>query len=349
MRDELLKGNRSIFSYTLYDELKKNLENKKQSILFLNRRGFSTFISCRSCGYVVKCDNCDIAMTYHKNINKLRCHYCGVTMEPPILCPKCKSKYIKYFGIGTEKVEEQVREYFPEARIVRMDSDTTALKGSFENILEDMKNNKIDILIGTQMISKGLDFPNVTLVGVVAADTTLNLPDFRSPEKAFQLITQVAGRAGRGDSTGKVVIQTYNPNHYSILYSKEQDYNSFYDTEINLRKEFLYPPFINIISILVYGDNLCSVKKKIMDLYDIIKTYMLGIHKEKIKDYLIGPNPAPIEKIKNNYRWQILIKFEDKDMEELKALINRVCILDEYKLKDGEIKFSIDINPHTIL
>ena len=349
MRDELLKGNRSIFSYTLYDELKKNLENKKQSILFLNRRGFSTFISCRSCGYVVKCDNCDIAMTYHKNINKLRCHYCGVTMEPPTLCPKCKSKYIKYFGIGTEKVEEQVREYFPEARIVRMDSDTTALKGSFENILEDMKNNKIDILIGTQMISKGLDFPNVTLVGVVAADTTLNLPDFRSPEKAFQLITQVAGRAGRGDSTGKVVIQTYNPNHYSILYSKEQDYNSFYDTEINLRKEFLYPPFINIISILVYGDNLCSVKKKIMDLYDIIKTYMLGIHKEKIKDYLIGPNPAPIEKIKNNYRWQILIKFEDKDMEELKALINRVCILDEYKLKDGEIKFSIDINPHTIL
>src|SRR5690606_25033927 len=229
-RDELQQGNRSIFSTILYDEIKKNLENKKQSILFLNRRGFSTFISCRSCGYVAKCDNCDISMTYHRNINKLRCHYCGVTEAPPTVCPKCNSKYIKYFGIGTEKVEEQVKEYFPEARVVRMDSDTTALKGSFENILEDMKNNKIDILIGTQMISKGLDFPNVTLVGIIAADTTLNLPDYRSPEKAFQLITQVAGRSGRGDLTGKVVLQTYNPDHYSIVCSKNQDYSSFYNT-----------------------------------------------------------------------------------------------------------------------
>lgn len=349
MRDELQQGNRSIFSTILYEELKKNLENNNQSILFLNRRGFSTFISCRSCGYVVKCDNCDISMTYHRNINKLRCHYCGVTETPPQVCPKCNSKYIKYFGIGTEKVEEQVREYFPEARVVRMDSDTTALKGSFENILEEMKNNKIDILIGTQMISKGLDFPNVTLVGIIAADTTLNLPDYRSPEKAFQLITQVAGRSGRGDLTGKVVLQTYSPDHYSIICSESQDYKSFYDIEINLRKEFLYPPFINLISIIVYGENLNSVKEKTSALYDIIKMYMINIHMEDLEEFLIGPNPAPIEKIKNNYRWQILIKANDLNLEGLKALINRVCILDEFNIKNNGIKFGIDINPHTIL
>lgn len=349
MRDELQQGNRSIFSTILYEELKKNLENNKQSILFLNRRGFSTFISCRSCGYVVKCDNCDISMTYHRNINKLRCHYCGVTETPPQVCPKCNSKYIKYFGIGTEKVEEQVKEYFPEARVVRMDSDTTALKGSFENILEEMKNNKIDILIGTQMISKGLDFPNVTLVGIIAADTTLNLPDYRSPEKAFQLITQVAGRSGRGDLTGKVVLQTYSPDHYSIICSESQDYKSFYDIEINLRKEFLYPPFINLISIIVYGENLNSVKEKTSALYDIIKMYMINIHMEDLEEFLIGPNPAPIEKIKNNYRWQILIKANDLNLEGLKALINRVCILDEFNIKNNGIKFGIDINPHTIL
>ena len=349
MRDELQQGNKSIFSFKLYNELKNNLENKKQSILFLNRRGFSTFISCRSCGYVAKCSNCDISMTYHKNIHKLRCHYCGKTESPPTVCPECNSKYIKYFGLGTEKVEDLTKELFPDANIVRMDSDTTVLKGSFEDILEDMKNNKIDILIGTQMISKGLDFPNVTLVGIIAADTTLNLPDFRSPEKAFQLITQVAGRSGRGDALGKVILQTYNPDHYSIMYSKKQDYKSFYETEISLRKEFLYPPYINLISILIYGENIYKVKDMSLSIYDIIKNYMKDIYGDKLNNYLIGPNPAPIEKIKNNYRWQILIKVEDKQMERLKYLVNRVCILNEYNLNTEGIKYSIDINPNTIL
>ena len=349
MREELNIGNKSIFSTKLYEEIQSNIENKKQTILFLNRRGFSTFISCRSCGYVAKCSHCDISMTYHRNINKLRCHYCGVTESPPILCPKCNSKYIKYFGIGTEKVEEQTKEMFPEANIVRMDSDTTIAKGSFENILEDMKNNTIDILIGTQMISKGLDFPNVTLVGIIAADTTLNLPDFRSPEKAFQLITQVAGRSGRGDTLGKVILQTYNPEHYSIMFSKEQDYNGFYNTEIALRKEFLYPPFINLISILISGEDHSRVKEKSLRLHSIIKEHMIKIHNEKLGDYLIGPNPAPIEKIKNNYRWQILIKLADKEMEGIKDLINRVCISNDHNLKQDGIKFSIYINPNTIL
>lgn len=347
MRLELVNGNKSIFSLELYNELKRNLENKKQTILFLNRRGFSTFVSCRSCGYVAKCYNCDISMTYHRNIDKLRCHYCGDTANSPEICPSCGSKYIKYFGIGTEKVEEQTKDLFPDARVVRMDSDTTSEKGSFDEILERMKRGEIDILIGTQMISKGLDFPNVTLVGIIAADTTLNLPDFRSPEKAFQLVTQVAGRSGRGDYPGKVILQTYNPDHYSIIFSKDQDYNSFYNMEIGLRKEFLYPPFINLISILIYGDNISKVKEKSHKLYDIIKTYMLNNHID-ISKFLIGPNPAPIEKIKRNYRWNILIKAKDDEMEGLKRLIHRVCILDEEKIKEG-IKFSIDINPQTIL
>lgn len=349
MREELNNGNKSIFSNKLLEELKRNLDNKKQSILFLNRRGFSTFISCRACGYVAKCENCDISMTYHRNINKLRCHYCGITMNPPNVCPVCNSKYIKYFGIGTEKVEEMTKEIFPEANIVRMDSDTTSKKGDFEDILEQMKQGKIDILIGTQMISKGLDFPNVTLVGIIAADTTLNLPDYRSPEKAFQLITQVAGRSGRGDMAGNVILQTYNPEHYSIMFAKEQDYYNFFKTEISLRKEFMYPPFINLINILVYGENNSIVHEKIQKIYDIIKEQMIIHHNGDLQNYLIGPNPAPIERIKNNYRWNILVKALDDEIEELKNLINRVCILDEYSLKDDGIKISIDINPNTIL
>lgn len=348
MRDELQIGNRSIFSTRLYEEMKENFHRKKQTILFLNRRGFSTFVSCRSCGYVAKCDNCDISMTYHRHINKLRCHYCGKTEDPPTVCPKCGSKYIKYFGIGTEKVEEEARLLFPGANIVRMDGDTTALKGSYERILDDMKEGKIDILIGTQMISKGLDFPNVTLVGVVAADTTLNLPDFRSPEKAFQLITQVAGRSGRGEESGTVVLQTYDPHHYSIIYSKDQDFESFFKTEIQLRKEFLYPPFINLISILVYGENYTTVREKIFGIYDIIREKMISFYGDQVYDYLIGPNPAPIERIKNNFRWQIIIKSHDVHIDELKSTIKRVCILNEYGFKK-DIKISIDINPQTIL
>ncbi len=348
MRLELESGNKSIFSFELFKELKENLENKKQAILFLNRRGFSTFVSCRSCGYVAKCHNCDISMTYHRNIDMLRCHYCGETASSPQICPSCGSKYIKHFGIGTEKVEEQTRDLFPNARVARMDSDTTSEKGSFDSILDDMKRGKIDILIGTQMISKGLDFPNVTLVGIIAADTTLNLPDFRSPEKAFQLITQVAGRSGRGDYPGKVILQTYNPDHYSIVFSKNQDYNSFYNMEIGLRKEFLYPPFINLISILIYGENISEVKEKSFKLYDIIKMYMINNHIGDLSKFIIGPNPAPIERIKKNFRWKLLIKAKDEDLEGLKDLVYRICILDEMKIREG-VKFSVDINPQTIL
>lgn len=349
MREELSNGNKSIFSEELYDSICKNLKNGKQTILFLNRRGFSTFVSCRNCGYVVKCDNCDISMTYHKNMNKLRCHYCGLAINPPNICPVCKSNYIKYFGIGTEKVEELTKELFPNARTARMDMDTTTGKGSHESILEDMKNGKIDILIGTQMISKGLDFENVTLVGIIAADTTLNLPDFRSPERAFQLVTQVAGRAGRGDYNGKVILQTYNPEHYSIQFSKEHDYKSFYNTEISLRQEFLYPPFLDLISLLIYGENNNKVASIAKAVYNLLVEESKWIEREILNNHIIGPYPAPLEKIKNNFRWQILIKSKKEDINSLKTLLKRVCIDNKYKLKIDDVKFSIDIDPNSIL
>lgn len=349
MREELKSGNRSILSDSLRLEMENNLNMKKQTIIFLNRRGFSTFVTCRECGYVAKCENCDISLTYYKNINKLRCHYCGITEDVPIICPVCKSKYIRHFGIGTEKVEEYIRQAFPHARVERMDGDTTSRKGSHEAILRKMNEKVVDILIGTQMIAKGLDFENVTLVGIIAADTSLNLPDYRAPERTFQLITQVAGRAGRGNYPGKVVLQTYNPDHFSILHAQKQDFESFYKSEIQLRREFLYPPFVNIISILVYGSKNQRVCKLSKEIYNIIGEEIYKLYGDSYYKYLNGPNPAPLEKIKKNFRWLIIIKAEDIYLDKLKKLIKRVCIINEYKLDFKDLKISIDINPNSIL
>ncbi len=349
MREELTSGNKSMFSLELYKGIKENLENNKQTILFLNRRGFSTFVSCRSCGYVVKCKDCDVSMTYHRNINKLRCHYCGLAENPPPICPVCQSKYIRYFGVGTEKVEELIRELFPEARVIRMDTDTTSKKGSYERDLGAMKNKEVDILIGTQMIAKGLDFEGVTLVGIIAADTSLNLPDFRSAERTFQLVTQVAGRAGRGENPGRVILQTYEPDHYSILYSKEHDYKSFYKEEIKLRDAFFYPPFINMISILIYGQNLNKVEKISNQIYNILVRESYWFDRENIGKNIIGPYPAPLERIRNNFRWLILLKVDKENINKLKELINRVCIFNDYKINMDNIKISIDIDPNSIL
>lgn len=349
MRDELNNGNKSMFSQTLEDSIRKNLEKGRQTILFLNRRGFSTFVSCRKCGYVVKCDSCDISMTYHKHINKLRCHYCGLTVNPPSICPVCKSKYIKYFGVGTEQVEDYTRELFPQARIARMDMDTTSKKGSYERILNRMKNEEIDILVGTQMISKGLDFKNVTLVGVIAADVALNLPDFRSAERTFQLITQVAGRAGRGELSGDVIVQTYDPSHYSIELSKSHDYKGFYESEISLRKEFMYPPFYEMISIVISGEENIKIEEVSYKIYKLLLDNSFWINESNKRNLIIGPYPAPLEKIKKNYRWQIILKSKKEDMNSFKNLLKRVLIDNEFNLKIKNVKISIDINPNSIL
>lgn len=308
MRKEIEEGNRTIFSKMLFSSIKRVLYNREQAILLLNRRGYASFVSCRSCGYVVKCLNCDISLTYHHDTNNLKCHYCGNQYPYPTKCPVCNSKYIKYFGTGTQKVEEEVKRFFPNARVIRMDMDTTSRKGAHEKILKEFGEGKFDILLGTQMIAKGLDFPNVTFVGVIIADTILNLPEYRSSEKTFQLITQVAGRTGRGLKEGKVVVQTYQPEHQGILFAAKHDYHNFYQWEIDIRRKFQYPPFSHIIRILLTGKN----ERSLITLAESVKLWL----NEKIDKNIIlkegtiefGAYPAPLEKINNKYRWQILIK-----------------------------------------
>ena len=243
LKMELANGNRSMLSYKLHDAIEQNLKDKRQTILFLNRRGYSTFIMCRDCGYTVKCKNCNISMTYHRTENKLKCHYCGYEENVVTVCPECHSTKIRYFGTGTQKLEQEINKLFPMASTIRMDIDTVTKKNSHEEILKKFRDENIDILIGTQMVVKGHHFPNVTLVGVIAADSSLNIDDYRANERTFQILTQVAGRAGREKLPGNVIIQTYNPDNFAILCAKQQNYEMFYNTEIALRKQLKYPPF----------------------------------------------------------------------------------------------------------
>lgn len=342
MSNELSAGNRSIFSRKLYDQIKENLRKKEQTILFLNRRGYSSFVSCRDCGYVPKCPNCDISLTYHFQEKRLVCHYCGYNEQMTDVCPKCRSNRIRYLGIGTERIEKDIKKYFPEARVLRMDVDTTQTKGSHEKIFYDFKNGNADILIGTQMISKGFDIPNVTLVGVILADITLNIPDFRSSEKTFQLLTQVAGRAGRGKKSGRVIIQTYEEDNFSILASREQDYVRFYNEEIKYREVFKYPPFTHLMNIIISGNDKNEVIKISANIYNVCQSI---INKTMNKSYnkILGPASAPISKINNNHRWQIIIKSEDRNI-----LLNIAQNVEGLK-RNKDIKILIDIDPNSIM
>lgn len=340
MRKELENNNRSMFSRELYRKLAENLNKKEQSIIFLNRRGFSTFVSCRKCGYVYKCPHCDISLTYHSN-GYMVCHYCGAAKRAEKLCPECGSKYIKHFGAGTEKVEEELKRLFPQARILRMDVDTTRNKESYEKIYTSFKNGEADILVGTQMISKGLDFPNVTLVGVVAADTSLNLPDYRSGERTYQLITQVAGRAGRGDLKGEVIIQSYTPDHYSLINAVNEDYSSLYIEEIRGRELLNYPPFGKILLIQCSSKNEGLLKSFMKDMYNEVEKYV-----DKSKVDVLGPSPCIIGKIKENYRWQLVFKGEF-ELDFCRKIKDRVYQLTSNVYND--IKVSIDINPNSLI
>lgn len=340
MRRELKSGNISLFSSKLYNEIKEALDRKEQIILFLNRRGFSTFVSCRSCGYVFKCPNCDISMTYHKN-GFLVCHYCGKVEKQPKLCPKCQSKYVKFFGAGTQRVEEEVLKYFKNVKVLRMDAETTKNKNSHELIYNSFKNGEADILIGTQMISKGLDFENVTLVGVLAADISINVPDFRAAERTFQIITQVSGRAGRGNKEGKVIIQTYTPEHYSLLYARNYDYEGFYNEEFAIRGLMSYPPFGKIL--LVNG--ISKDEGKLKAFMNSISMEFRNIKKEYENIEMLGPVPCIITKIKENYRWQILFK-GDISIEFCKKIKDRLYDLN--KNVYNEIRVTIDINPNNL-
>jgi len=334
LRNELAIGNRSMLSFKLQNEIKENLEKKKQTILFLNRRGYSTFIICRDCGYVAKCKNCNISLTYHIKENKLKCHYCGYETKAITECPECNSKKVKYFGTGTQKLEDEISKLFPEASTIRMDIDTVSKKNSHEEILNTFKNENIDILIGTQMVVKGHHFPNVTLVGVIAADSSLNLDDYRAVEGTFQTLVQVAGRSGR-EEKGKVIIQTYNPDHYAIIDAQKQDYNLFYNQEIELRKMLNYPPFCDIIMINFQGTDLFEIQKISELVYKRIKSTNSDI-------IIYKPVPSPIDKIKNKYRWRIVIKCK---------VTTRILDIINYGIEDTRIKKAkntriiVDINP----
>lgn len=343
MREELKNGNRSSLSMKLYENIKQNIANKKQTILFLNRRGYSTFIMCRDCGYVAKCKNCNIALTYHSKENRLRCHYCGYEVMPFNSCPECNSKAIKYSGSGTQKLEEEINKIFPSASTIRMDVDMVTKKNSHEDILNRFKNENIDILIGTQMVVKGHHFPNVTLVGVIFADGSLNIDDYRANERTFQILTQVAGRAGRAKDKGNVIIQTYNPDNLAIEYSKKQNYKVFYDTEIKIRKALKYPPFCDIILIGFSSENENNVVNSAKFIYKSLKDKIIN---NKLKIILYKPVPAPVDKIKNKFRWRVIIKCKFDD-EIIRALNKSMEELNELNYKN--VKSVIELNPTNMM
>lgn len=341
MRKELEQGNRSMFSDMLSHELLYNMEHGEQSILFLNRRGFSTFVSCRSCGFVAKCPHCNISLTYHRYTNRLTCHYCGYTHENYKTCPECGSPYIKYFGTGTQKLEEELKKKFEGVKTVRMDFDTTSTKRAHEKLLDQFENEKADVLIGTQMVSKGLDFHNVTLVGVVAADSSLYVDDYRSAERTFDLITQVCGRAGRGRLEGRAIVQTYTPEHSAIRHAQKHDYKGFFEEEIGLRRAMWYPPFCEIVSVLITGANEVQTAKKAKEIADGIRARIRVAACGKT--LLLGPAAAGVSKIKDKYRFRIVIKCDCADA--LNSILNGVI----QETGNGQISVSVDKNPNSFV
>lgn len=332
MKEEASKRN-FIISEELDKEIKKTLERNEQVILLLNRRGFSTVITCSNCGFTYNCPHCEISLTYHKTSNTLRCHYCGFTKIKDDICPECHEKGLNYMGLGTEKLEELIKEKY-QADVLRMDADTTANKGMHEKIIKAFRNGEASILLGTQMISKGLDFPNCTLVGIINADATLNIPDFRSSERTFQLISQAAGRSGRGEKNGKVIIQTYNPDNDTIKAIKNYDYEGFYKTEMNIRKVLKYPPYYYLVSI-----KICSKDYK---LASEAATKVGNYLKKNIdsSSIILGPSTAAQFRIKNIYRFSVIIKYRYD--AELKKVLKE---LDNIYATNKDVYLEIDFNP----
>ena len=320
------------FSNTLIDQIKETLERNEQVILFLNRRGYSSFLTCSSCGYVEKCPNCDISLTYHKSSNMLRCHYCGYATKRKKLCPKCQEEF-KDYGIGTEKVEEELKSLIKDEKIILMDVDTPTTKNAHSKIINSFLEEKYNILVGTQMIAKGLDFPNVTLVGVLNADIGLNFPDFRSSETTFSLLNQVLGRSGRGNKEGKVLIQTFNPEHYAIAYTKNHDYLGFYNEEMKIRKILKYPPYYYICSIKIISKDYNLASKSSYDVVNYLK--------QNIKNEIIlGPSVCNVFKLNNNYRFQIIIKYKD-----VNNILEYLTNIEHHYFNKKDIKVEIDFNP----
>ena len=339
-RDYIGQNEASNFTPVLLEAIQDRLEQGEQTVLMLNRRGYSSFVMCRECGTVDTCPNCDISLTLHMDTKTMNCHYCGFTKDIPQTCPNCASRSIRYYGTGTQKAYDELTTLFPEARILRMDVDTTRKKGSHEEILEAFGQGQADILLGTQMIAKGLDFPNVTLVGVLNADTALNLPDFRSSERTFQLLTQVAGRAGRAEKAGQVFIQSYNPHHYAIDFARKQDYEGFYAYEMGIRRQLGYPPYYYTVGLTLSHKNEETVVKKSYQVMDILRSGL----SDKVQ--ILGPTPKPIARTHNLYHYQILLKYRFED--DLQATLNRVLALTQ-QAENKDLRLSIDNEPQNFI
>lgn len=341
MREELRSDNRSMFSRLLYEMMQDRLAKSEQMVIFLNRRGFSTFVMCRSCGYTLRCVHCDISLTYHRTNHTARCHYCGYTLQQPAHCPECQSTHIRFFGTGTQKVEAELAQLFPGIRVIRMDVDTTSRKGAHEELLHKFRTGQGDVLLGTQMIAKGLDFPRVTLVGAIAADTSLHLPDFRAAEKTFQLLTQVGGRAGRHELKGDVVIQTYTPEHYSINHATSHNYPAFYREEMMQRKLTGYPPYFRLVLITFSHEDVPNVIRATGTAADYLRPRLAETTQ------LLGPVASPIARIKDRFRFQIMLKYRDEpNLIELLAQMS--AHVDEWN-KQHNVLMNIDLDPQMLL
>jgi len=344
------KGKQSgdeILSPKLREALDQNLRAGNQTILFLNRRGFHSLFLCRSCGKPIRCPNCDVALTYHLMGHQLKCHYCGFYSGTQIKCPSCGRGELKSYGFGTEKLEQTLTELFPTARIARLDTDTTRKKGQALQILREFSDYKTDILVGTQMITKGYDFPKVTLVGVIAADLSLGFPDFRAGERTFQMLSQVAGRSGRGSQRGRVIIQTFNPDHYALITATAHDYQSFFEKENDLRKQLSYPPFSHLACLRLLGNSKGKTTDAAQRLSLGIRDILAKWPKRGKEIMVLGPVEAPISKIKGKFRWQILLKSESSSL--LHHLLGRIEKSARKDLKSAGVHLILDVDPYQML
>lgn len=337
MRSELHQGNRSIFSKALQQSLQELVETGQQGILFIHRRGHSTFVSCRSCGFVMECPHCDVSLSYHQTeagaAQVLRCHYCNYAVPHPKSCPECGSPYLKFFGSGTQRVAQELTKQFPELRFIRFDSDTTRTKGAHRTLLTRFAKGEAHLLVGTQMLTKGLDLPQVTLVGVVSADGLLHLSDYRASERAFQTLTQVAGRAGRGEDPGKVIIQTYTTEHRVIEAVRQHDYQTFIQDELEQREALNYPPYGRLILLRLSSPDSTQVENTATEIAEKLQQSEIDV---------LGPAPASILRVANRYRWQILLKFAPEDLPQLPDWeeIRELC--------PNTVSLTIDIDPLNI-
>ncbi|MDF2646897.1 MAG: priA [Paenibacillus sp.] len=360
MREELKNGNRSMFSRSLYKAIEDRLQKKEQIVLLLNRRGYATFVMCRTCGFVSQCPHCDISLTYHQSSRMLRCHYCGYAEREVTQCPSCQSEHIRHFGTGTQRVEEELSKIFPGIRVIRMDVDTTTEKGSHEKWLTMFREKQADVLLGTQMVAKGLDFPDVTLVGVIAADTVLNLPDFRSAERTFQLLTQVAGRAGRHEKQGEVFVQTYTPEHYSVQYASKHDYIAFANHELDIRANLGYPPYQRLILVTFSHEQVPLLVRSAEAFVTRLKEIAFTYRAQQVDLFtntlptdqsfqmdVLGPVASPISRIKDRYRFQCVVKYRGED--QAAEIVSKAVAWFEERSAKEKLLISVDVDPQYLM